>query len=168
MLEKHAYHFYLLELIGHMVADEIEDDPIDLDGYPDNTDLVIAALHTADTKLVNDKTIDGLTLKQIADKTSLTKSQVRTRIKELVANGHLEEQVPYSDRTRPAVYYEMRKQAKITATVLNLDEKTLAKIPKEPTQQDIIDVLGKIAINENKMTDISVELGSYEHVVLDE
>jgi len=62
----------------------------------------------------------------------------------------------------------MRQRAKITATVLNLDEKTLAKIPKEPTQQDMIDVLGKIAINEHKMTDIGVELGAYEHVVLDE
>ncbi len=151
-----------------MVADGIEEDPIDLDEYPENTDLVIAALHTTDGKVINGKMVNGLTLKQIADETSLTKSQVRTRVKKLVANGHLEEQVPYSDRTRPAVYYEMRQRAKITATVLNLDEKTLAKIPKEPTQQDMIDVLGKIAINEHKMTDIGVELGAYEHVVLDE
>lgn len=142
-----------------------EEDLVDFGDYPKNTDLVIAALHANEnnSRLINGIHITGLSLKEISDETSLTKSQVRTRVKKLIANEHLSEQVPYPSRGRATKYYRMEKSAKRTAVDLNLGDEVLAEISEEPSRQDMIDVLFEIAKNEAKIVDVSVELNELEH-----
>ena len=137
----------------------IEGDPIDLGKYPDNTDSIIITLYDESRGEINGDSISGLSLKQIADETSLTKSQVRTRVKKLVNNDHLEEKVPYPDRTRPTKYYEMEKRAKITAWALDLGNEVLGEISEDPSRQDLIDLLGRIAKNEKKIDRLKQRAG---------
>lgn len=142
-----------------------EGDLIDFGDYPENTDFVIAALHSNEdgSRLINGIKITGLSLKEISDETSLTKSQVRTRVKKLVANEHIEEQVPYPSQRRATKYYRMKNSAKRTAIEFNLDDELLAEISKEPSHQDMIDVLFEISKNEAKIVDIRGELSGLEH-----
>lgn len=139
---------------------KIEGDPIDLDRYPDDTRDVISAIHSGERRHINGTTITGLSLKEISDDTHLTKSQVRTRVKKLLANEHLEEIIPHPDRSKPTKYYSLEKRAKLTAWALELGDEVLGGIPKEPSQQDIVDLLGRIAKNEEKIHRIKKRLGN--------
>jgi len=146
---------------------KIEGDPIDFDRYPDDTELVISAIYNGERRHINETSITGLSMKEVSEETPLTKSQVRTRVKKLLANEHLEEQVPHPDRTRPTKYYTLEKRAKITAWALELGDEVLGGVPEEPSRQDIIDLLGRIAKNEEEIHNIKRRLG-YARQNLDE
>lgn len=146
-----------------MRYEEIKGDPIDLKKYPKNTDLIILCLYNnSQNRVINKTTTSGLSLKEISDETSLTKSKVRTRVKKLVANNHLDEKVPYPDRTRPKKYYSLKKRAKITAWALELGEEVLGGVPENPNRQDIIDLLGRTAKNEKRIHKIKKRLGNVQ------
>lgn len=155
-------------LVYFMVNNHSGDIPIDLDKYPDQTKLILAVLNVNNkNRSINGRHISGMSLKEIADQIPLSKSQVRNRINQLVGNEHLMEKDPYPNRPRSTRYYELRKSAEIAANKFNLDGDFLSDISRDPTSQDMMNLLSQMAKNEAKITDIRAELGSYEHVVLD-
>jgi hypothetical protein len=110
---------------------------IDLDEYPGDTDKILVAMLK---KEESDDYGDLENRHSLAQKTELTKHQVRYRLEKLLENNEIE--LHWVDEYDNVVaYYELKKSSRQTAKSVQATTEILGKLPDEITRQDILHLM---------------------------
>lgn len=127
-----------------------------LSDYPEDTDLVIAAIYT---KTYKDQ-IERVSLKTIARVTNLTKDKVRYRVGQLIDDGFVNKWEPVNpDPSDPNMYWLTDDGVDFAETVGRAGE-ILGRYPDEPTKEDYIELVKHVRGMEARIDNLQHEIES--------
>jgi len=133
-------------------------DDFDLDNYPEKTDEVLVALHPDNIRFDN-----WISLKQIADRTSLSKDQVRYRIDKLVEDdfvGHLD----VGDGHHPVEYF-LFDTPKPNVERIMMTRELLGDVPETPSKKDLMRLVEHIQQLDTKIENLRTDFEALENEV---
>jgi len=118
---------------------------IDLDEYPDRTVEILMALWEHEQKYKHDELQSHkMKRRMLASRTSLNKQQVRYRLKQLVEDGYVTEDVIPEHNQRVAIY-ALPPDGKESARAIGEAKDVLGEIPEEIGRQDLLKLTSEMA-----------------------